>query len=514
VKTSIGTLWGVVFLALYLIFIFILAWQGHKKTKDMASFAIAKSTSPFLLAVVYAASFASSGTFVGITGNVYAAGFSGIWYSMCQWAPAVIGMAIIAKGYRKLSGKFHNLDIAGWLGTRYNSKTFSNYISVVTVLQVFQIAAQFAGCAIVGQALFGWGYQPAVILAVCVVMMYITLGGSYAHYYTNYFQGAIMAVLALVIFFAVWTYYPSNPIGNITSNLAAVDGKLVQWFNPDMADYSSGFIVISGLFVVHLFWGCNPHLISKLQSVQREKDLRKLLIWTGVLLFIFGLACQAGMISRIIDPYMEIMSSNDEAITFFLANRFPTIISGFGLLVIWAAAMSTTDGIVVLMSTVIANTFYYDWYAKPRVKAGKMSEETAQKHAFRWTTWATPLVCLVALALAWNQPKFMTTMIWIASGGILGATVGPVICGIYMKKASLAGAWIGSISGITSFFILFFYRASIGIGIFTACSYACVISLVVSLVACKFVGKPVDQKLVSEMFDNNEEIKAGEAAAV
>ena len=215
------------FFGVYLVFMVILAFKGMKKTTDTASFSLASAQHPLVVAITFAATFMSASTFLGLPGQLYETGFSGLWFHAGQWFPAIVTLAIMAKAYQKLSGKLQSLSLPDWLGRRYNSPFLRFWTAIVSILFVVQVGSQLAGVGTVFNNMLGLRYEVGVLIGAAVVMFYLVLGGSYSHVYTNVVQGALMCIASLAIFISGFIVF-GNIFTEVPATLEAMDPSLVQ----------------------------------------------------------------------------------------------------------------------------------------------------------------------------------------------------------------------------------------------------------------------------------------------
>src|SRR5690606_39918151 len=100
--------------------------------------------------------------------------------------------------------------------------------------------------------------------------------------------------------------------------------------------------------------------------------------------------------------------------------------------VILAAALSTTDGLFVVMSTVFAN----DIYRKVLVRRGimKADEEKMNRTAMMLSRLAVLVVGAAAVIIVLNPPEFIGDFMWIGISGVSAGTLGPILYAVFAKK--------------------------------------------------------------------------------
>src|SRR5699024_3581579 len=131
---------------------------------------------------------------------------------------------------------------------------------------------------------------------------------------------------------------------------------------------------VVGLMIVQFAFAAQPQLFNKVLSLEKQKDLRKRIIVYIIasvtsLLVLFG-----GLYARAALPNIEVA---DLALIEYITWGLPAFLAAFLAVVILAAALSTTDGLFVVMSTVFAN----DIFRKVLVRRGiiKVKEDKVDK---------------------------------------------------------------------------------------------------------------------------------------
>lgn len=486
--------YGTVLFCIYLLLLVFLSVKGTKKTTDIESFSIAKGDiNPIAAGITFAAAFSSAGTFLGLPGMAYKIGFATLWFPLMQWFPAMIGLTIISKRYRKASKNLSTLSVVDWVGDRYKSEFLRNFIGATTLLNIIYVAAQFVGVGIVFKTLLGVPYSTGVALGVGIVVAYVSFGGSYAHIYTNTLQGALMLVVGMICFISGFFIIPDT-INTITSTMGSYDPNLIGIINPNSAPFATA-LAIAGIGVIHVYWSISPHLINKIQYLKDDRDIKKFVIVAAICIFLFGIVTFAGFYANTLFPDMP---SPDDANPYYINNVFPKAIGGFFLVVILAAAMSTTDGILVYLGTLIGNTFYKNGYVKYREKQGvEFDPVKVDARALSLSRWAVVLVGVVSLPLAWVQPPFLVTLIWVSSCGVLSAITGPVLIGLYSRRASTGGALIGALGGFVFYLVIWFGKMIPSV--YLAGAMGGTASIVLTYVG-SLLTKPMSKEFVDSIF--------------
>ena len=492
----------IVLMALYIIAMLVLGFYGSKKAKDSTTFsASGGDVSVFSASITFAATFASAGTFLGLVGQGFAFGVTNLWFWASQWTSAGIILALVVRRYRKMHMNKKSETVADWVANRYNSQGMRVWLAIVSLAQVAFIASQLVGAGVImNQMIPSISYRMGVFIAAIVIIIYISMGGSYAHIYTNVVQGSLMLVIGVTVALSGFFVF-GNIFTEVPARLAEIDPNLAKGLNPNNGGYPSVVHVV-GLFIAHLWWGLNPQLIGKATYLKSERDVKKFCWMAPLFMFLMCSVVLAGSYTRLLVPegLGETISGMDSAAPYYITAIFPKALSAVFLVVIMAAMMSTVDGVLLYVSSILGCTLYKNTYIAGKVAKGEKVDMTkAEKTSMTIMRFAPFIIGLIAVPIAFAKPANLTAMLWGAAGPIMSAVAGPVCIGIYSKKPSAKAAALGSVVGCLLFLVLYFGK------IVSSVYLCCTIGGLVSVVLC-FIGMmifpPMDEKYANEMFQN------------
>lgn len=481
-------------LALFLAALLALALVAYKKTSTMADFAIAGAKiGPVTLGLAFAATFFSAATFVGYTGWAYQWGLSTLWIFLTLIFASPLGLILVAKRARQMNVAQGSLSLPDWLGDRYGSDFVRVTVALITLFNLFYIAAQFSAGALVFNQLLDVPYVVGLVVIAVIVVGYTYGGGSFADIYTDAFQAVLMVIMGVLVFVSGFWVFQSGFTGvmeTVTSSLAERGPEMVAPINPDSGVFYSVQAVI-GAFVIQFAFAAQPQLFNKVLALEKPQDMAKMIAVYVSAAVCFLVVIFGGLYAAATVPDLE---SADQAIFAYATVAFPVVVVALLGVVVLAAAMSTSDGIFVVISTSIAN----DIYAKFLVPRGyvKTAPEKVDANALKISRVVTVLTGIAATLLVIEPPAFIGTFIWIGISGVAAGTLGPLLVGLFLPaRASATAAKISVVGGLGCYLVILFWGFEKSV--LAAGAWAVLLGVAIMLLA-SLVFKPTGTERLTE----------------
>ncbi|TKX73883.1 sodium:solute symporter family protein [Halorubrum sp. GN11_10-6_MGM] len=433
-------------LGLFLVVVAGLAYLGWKRTNTMSDFAIAsESLGPYVLGAAFAATFFSAATFVGYVGWSYTAGLSNLWLFLALIGASPVALILFAKRVREINVDQHSLSLPDWLGSFYDSQFIRVWAAIAVMFNLFYIAAQLDAGALFFTTLLGFSKEIGLTIITVLVVLYVMAGATFADIYTDAVQAVLMAIMGVLVFVSAFWTIGGGPIGTFThigAEMNAMDPALTKPTNPDSSVFYSAFAIIA-LFILEFAFAAQPQLFNKVLAISNPSDLRKMIVTYVSLTLAFILTIFGGFYLLVLDSSLEVA---DQAIFVYAMDYFPAIVAAFLGLVILSAALSTTDGIFIVLSTAVANDVFLkflvgeDYIEMDADRADRVSKYIAQAVVL--------LVGAIAYYIALTAPFNIGELIWVGISGVAAATVPPIMVGIYFpnfvtRKAAIASMVVG-----------------------------------------------------------------------
>lgn len=411
---------------------FYLARIGMKKTQSLKGFSIGNNDmGPVLIGITMAASISSSATFVINPGFVYNHGLSAyLHYGIAASLGIVCAFLLLTRGFRKLGASQGSLTIPDWIFHRYGHRGLSLFFAFINLLSIAFVVLILVGCSILMSALFPMEQKTALIVTLLFVFSYVLMGGTYAHAYTNSFQGIMMVLISGFLFIHGLKYFE----GGFISSLQSVSLNYASLYNADSHLYYDFFSVFFSAFLITFALMFQPHILTKVLYLRDERDVNTFIATTFIVGLIFGLMLFVGFYARLSGLVIE---SQDTVVASYITAEFAQSPWGAYLLVfvsltLLAAGMSTLDGILVSLSAMVVNDIYIP-LARLRTK-NKQEEDALRARGLTLSRFVLIGVGLIAFALAWNPPALVGLFAQKGVYGLAAASLVPILFGVLLEK--------------------------------------------------------------------------------
>ncbi len=420
---------------------FWLSWIGMKKTNDIKGFAIGnKDINPIFVGVTMMAAMSSTATFVINPGFLYQDGLSAyLHYGVFAPLGLFAAILVITKGFRRFGAENGSLTIPGWIHDRYQNRNLSLYFAVINLLTITFVILILVGCSILMSSIFPVSQKLSLILCLAFVFSYVLMGGTYAHVYTNTFQGFMMVIVAAFLIVHGLKYFD----GGIMASLESVNSNYAKAINPESKLYNSAFSVAFSVFIVTFGLTLQPHILSKVLYIKNDAQTKRFIITSIIVGCIFSTFVVVGLFARL----AGIETDNPNAVvTLYLTHEFSgssigTYFLPFITVTLLAAGLSTLDGILVSLSSMVVTDIY-----RPFSKI--TDPQVFQKKGLVLSRWVLIAIGLIALIFAWDPPRLVGLFAQKGIYGLASATLVPILFGIIGPKnvnpyAVLAASLIG-----------------------------------------------------------------------
>lgn len=424
-----------IILVAYLGLMMYIGYKGGQHNNTISKFAVLRGfMGPVSLGLSYVATTVSTVVFIGIPGWVYTSGLSGLWGTFLIWGGFCLSAVLLCRALRRSANQYGSLSVPDWVGHRYKSNHSRVVFAILTLLNLFYLGGNFAGVALLLSTLLRIDYLPALLLTTCLVVFYVGVGGTYAQIRTDEVQAFFMLLGSILI--GVVGYIAVGGIPAIIQALAAKDPVLLEPFNPKFPIFADPGAV-AAIFLVSLFFGVQPQLGKIFLALRSERDIRLFLLTIFASFFFLYWVIPGGLYARVINPNL---GRPDQAIPTLVTAIFPPVLAALIGISIISAAFSTLDTLLVAMGTSVGNDIYRRWLSARGWNLGGEERAKVDRVALILAKASVPVFGLLSVILAIQQPPYLATLVSFGSFGVISASAGPVLLGLYWKRGTATGA--------------------------------------------------------------------------
>ncbi len=431
---------GIIVLVLYAVFImgtciYLSARQTRKD--NLKSFYLGGGGLGTLLLffTLYATQY-SGNTVVGYAPKAYRAGYS-YFQSIPFFIMVIVGYLLFAPRLHVLAKKHSFVTPADWLQKRFDSKAvtllgtllmaygLSNYLLEQLVAMGHAISGLTAGVI---------PYFYGIIFLVIIMFIYEWMGGMKAVAIADTINGIALMIGVISLMFLSLKYFGN--LGETARYIAeTVPAKI------GVPPMSTSINWISIYILVGVGAAVYPHAIQRIYAAKSERVLKKSLsrmAWmpfiTSGMVFIIGIlgikafpGLEKAESEKLIGMVANVIASRS-ALNYWMMMILYTGIIG--------AIMSTTDSVILALSSLISNDIY-GRFVKPDAK---------EKDKVLWGKVVGICIVLVLLIIAWKPPATLYE-IFVLKFEILIQVAPAFLLGLYWKKLNKTGVLLGMIAG-------------------------------------------------------------------
>tara|TARA_R110000868_G_scaffold216416_3_gene466557 strand:- start:27268 stop:28716 length:1449 start_codon:yes stop_codon:yes gene_type:complete len=426
--------------------LFYLAFKSRAKENSIEAYAIGnKSFSSLSVSLSLAASLTSAATFIINPGFISLYGLSAyLALGVVMPVAIFIALVIFIKRFRNYGVNVNSISIADWLGKRYNSlflKMFFGFLSILLITFIVLICVGIT--KVVAKAL---NTDELIVLIVLVVLVftYMMVGGANAMVYTNSLQAIFMIIVAIILIGSGAEFFVNGNIG-FSEGLKSIDPQLIKPFNDSSPLFRDFFEVVICNAIVGIAIVCQPHVLTKSLLIKKEEQVNKFLIYTILILILFFSVVFTGFYARLTFPdliFNGVQLKMDGIMSAYVIQRFPIYIGILVILGLFAAGLSTLEGLIQSIPTTITNDLIVPILNKIKPKNYKM---------IRINRLLTVLIAIVSIVLSYQQLISPSLSVGIfAQNGVyafFSAAFVPVFFGIFTKTQN---KWLPIIASIVA----------------------------------------------------------------
>jgi sodium/proline symporter len=424
-----------VLIAYLLILLAIGVWSS-RESKSMAGYYVAGKKLPsWVIAFSSNSTGESAWLLLGLTGMGYLVGIHALWIVLGEVLGVTIGWVLVALPFKEFTDRYDSITVPDYLEARFrDSRHVIRLVSVVIIFSMVMAytAAQLTASGKAFSSFLGTSYAVGVLIGAAVILYYTTVGGFKAVAYNDLLNGSLMflglLVLPIVGIAAAGGWMP------LMANLRSADPDLLKPMGEFGWSITGVASAVSFLGIGLAFLGA-PQLLTRFISARSRGEIVRGSLLAVICIIVFDTgAVFAGMAGRSLFPGL---ADHETILPTMSAELFPAIFTGIFLVIVLAAIMSTVDSLLILASSAVVRDVVQKVF-RPNMDERRLS---------LYGKLTTVVIGVGALAFAIGEVRMIFWFILFAWSGLASAFAPVVLCSLFWKGTTRAGAVAGMIAG-------------------------------------------------------------------
>jgi len=417
----------------YFAVVFGIGWYSLRATRDESDYWIAGGQLGwFTGGATMAATHTSAGTFMGVIGIMYTAGWSFGWVLVSVPLSYWFMVAVLAPRFTRQK----ELTIPAFIETRYYGKGIRGLAAaIILIAAVVYIQAQIVAGGLIANTVFGIPTTWGMIGFTAILLAYTVIGGMVAVVYTDAFQLVVMALGAL---FAV-------PLA-----LRQVDGLgellyLVESAHPLVFTWETMPATLLFTMGLSFFLGgiATPEKLIRLYAMKDMKTVRRGVLFAIVMILGLNLLVMVLALSTIV--LFPSLPTGDLAMPMVATAVLPATLGAIMLAALTSAMMSTVDSLLIVAGSALSVDIYQNLIHPEVSPARRMWVDRIGI----FVVGSTPVVLLLSGV---GEGDLVQFIVLLFTALMAAAFVLPVVGGVIWRRATREGAAAAMVGGVTATF--------------------------------------------------------------
>lgn len=426
-----------VLLAYGIILIAIGLW-GRRESGSVAGYYVAGKKLPsWVIAFSSNATGESAWLLLGLTGMGYLVGIHALWVVVGEVLGVALAWVFVGQRFKEYTDRYDSITVPDYLESRFrDTRHILRVLSVVIILTMVTAyaAAQLTASGKAFSSFLGTSYEAGVLIGLILILFYTTVGGFTAVAYNDLLHGILMFLgLAALPFVGIAA---AGGWGAMIEGLGAADPNLLKPMGALGLSLEGVISAISFVGIGLAFLGA-PQLLTRFISARDRGEIVDGSLMAVVVIIVFDIgAVFAGMAGRSLFPGL---ADPETILPTMTAELLPAVFTGVFMVIVLAAIMSTVDSLLILASSAVVRDLVQQ-VCGPRLSDRQFSS------AGKVTT---VVIGTVALALALPEVRVIFWFVLFAWSGLASAFAPVVLCSLFWKGTTRAGAIAGMVAGFT-----------------------------------------------------------------
>ncbi len=520
------------------IVIIFMAIAIYNRATEAAEFYVAGRRIPaFWNGMAVAADWMSAASFISMAGALYALGYDGLAYIM-GWTGGYVLLALLIAPYLRKFGKY---TVPDFIAERYESN-FARLVALITaiIISFTYMVGQIAGVGIIMGRLFGVPFELGIAIGMIIIIATTVLGGMKSITWTQVAQYIVLItayLLPVSILALQWFGIPLPQFlyGKVLQNIVELEtqyGITPHYVEPFVKFNMVQFLALT--FVLMAGTAALPHVLMRFFTTPSVRDARVSAGWALFFIAILYLTAPAyaafaryvilkDVVGKPIDALpdwaqkwaetglFKVIDKNGDGIiqwaelnihrdiVVLATPEIAGLIAIVGFFVMaggLAAALSTADGLLLVIAAAISN----DLYAK------MINPNAPEKKVVLLGKAAVAVAGIIGGFVAAQKIAFIVQIVAWAFSLATASFFPALVLGVFWKRLNRQGAIAGLVVGLAVTILYIYLNKYQGFSLFgiqhTASGvFGLVANLIVTVVVTLMTPPPSEriQKLVEDL---------------
>ena len=419
--------------AYFVVVALIGAWATRRTRTARDFFVAGKGIGLFPMTLATMSATLSGFAFIGGPGLMYSLGLGAMFIILPAAITNTMSAWVLAKRMRLLGEVRGLITIPDALNARFRSPAAQGLSAIAILIAIVgYMATNLLALGLVIDAIFAIGLGWGIWIGMAITLAYSVSGGILAGIYTDVFQGSLMALASVLVFF-----YTLDTAGgtNMTQSIIASDpGFFGPWGKlPPLAALSLFFVFGMGALA-------QPHVVHKFYMLKDPRRLKWYPLLSSIalmvtLLLFFGVG--SAVKSLVVQGELAPLARPDDATPTFLLRFTPVFLAALVFAGVAAAIMSTVNSFMNVAAAALTHDL-------PVAMGKRVSNE------LRWGRISTVAISVLAAIVA-QASGTLVAFLGIFGWGLFASTLVPALAiGLNWKGATKEGALASIAFGLVS----------------------------------------------------------------
>jgi solute:Na+ symporter, SSS family len=451
---------SIVLLVVFLAGMIAIGIWGMRKTATLNDFFLGgRSVGPWISAFAYGTTYFSAVLFIGFGGKIgWGYGPGGLWIAFGNaFVGAMLAWFVLGRRTRRMTQNLDAMTMPEFLQERFEGKYLKMFAAIIIFVFLIPYSASvFKGLGHLFEANFGIPYDYALLIMIGITGIYLILGGYFAVTLTDFIQGLIMIVGAILMV-AVLTVKANDILGahgGVVSAMQGASERYQQFASAIPPEKRPSKLILAALVFMTSFgvWGM-PQMVQKFYAVKNESVIKKAAIVTTLFSVVIAFAAYyTGALTHIFYDGSTITKAADGKVAFdaiipaLLTKYLPGALMAVILLLILSASMSTLSSLVLVSASSVAIDLY----------KGHVEPSMSREKSLLMMRFLSGVFVVLSYFVAKFQFAIIVELMSLSWGAVAGAFMAPFFYGLYWKKATHASILIGMFVGMGTSIALYY----------------------------------------------------------